>query len=191
MSEKEKMLAGKIYDANYDKELIQERQQAKELCYDYNNLRPSKIEERKQLLRKLLGKTKENFWIEQPFVCDYGYNIEIGENFYANHNLIILDGNKVKFGNNVFIAPNCGFYTAGHPLDAERRNKGLEYAKPIEIGNNVWIGGNVVVLPGVKIGDNSVIGAGSVVNKDIPANVVAVGNPCKVIKEIKGETNEK
>lgn len=184
MSEKEKMSAGEIYDANYDKQLIQERQYAKELCYDYNNLRPSKIEERKELLKKILGKTKENFWIEQPFVCDYGYNIEVGENFYANHNLIILDANKVKFGDNVFIAPNCGFYTAGHPLDAERRNKGLEYAKPIEIGNNVWIGGNVVVLPGVKIGDNAVIGAGSVINKDIPANVVAVGNPCKAIKEI-------
>lgn len=184
MSEKEKMLAGKIYDANYDKELIQERQQAKELCYDYNNLRPSKIEERKKILKKLLRKTKENFWIEQPFMCDYGYNIEVGENFYANHNLIILDGNKVRFGDNVFIAPNCSFYTAGHPLDAEARNKGLEYAKPIEVGNNVWIGGNVVVLPGVKIGDNAVIGAGSVVNKDIPANTVAVGNPCRVIKEI-------
>lgn len=184
MSEKEKMLAGEIYDANYDKQLIQERQIAKELCYYYNNLRPSQIEERKELLKKILGKTKENFWIEQPFVCDYGYNIEVGENFYANHNLIILDGNKVKFGDNVFVAPNCSFYTAGHPLDAETRNKGLEYAKPIEIGNNVWIGGNVVVLPGVKIGDNAVIGAGSVVNKDIPANVVAVGNPCKVIKEI-------
>lgn len=184
MTEKEKMLAGEIYDANYDKALIDERQKTKELCYDYNNLRPSQIEERKELLKNILGKTKENFLIEQPFVCDYGYNIEIGENFYANHNLIILDANKVKFGDNVFIAPNCGFYTAGHPLDTETRNKGLEYAKPIEIGNNVWIGGNVVVLPGVKIGDNAVIGAGSVVNKDIPANVVAVGNPCKVIKEI-------
>ena len=184
MSEKEKMLAGEIYDANYDKELIQEREDAKELCYDYNNLRPSEIEKRKELLKKLLGKTNENFLIEQPFICDYGYNIEIGENFYSNHNLIILDANKVKFGDNVFIAPNCSFYTAGHPLDAEIRNKGLEYAKPIEIGNNVWIGGNVVVLPGVKIGDNTVIGAGSVVTKDIPANVVAVGNPCKILKNI-------
>ncbi len=117
-------------------------------------------------------------------MCDYGYNIEIGENFYANHNLIILDGSKVQFGDNVFIAPNCSFYTAGHPLDAERRNKGLEYAKPIKVGNNVWIGGNVIVLPGVTIGDNTVIGAGSVVNKDIPSNVVAVGNPCKVIKQL-------
>ena len=184
MTEKEKMLLGEIYNANYDKELIEERASAKDLCYEYNNLRPSKIEERKKLLKKLLSKTKENFWIEQPFMCDYGYNIEIGENFYSNHNLIILDGNKVTFGDNVFIAPNCSFYTAGHPLDYNTRNQGLEYAKPIEVGNNVWIGGNVEVLPGVKIGDNSVIGAGSVVTKDIPSNVVAVGNPCRIIKEI-------
>lgn len=128
---------------------------------------------------------KENYWIEQPFWCDYGYNIEIGENFYSNHNLTILDGNKVKFGDNVFIGPNCSFYTAGHPLDTQRRNQGLEYAKPIIIGNNVWLGGNVCVLPGVTIGDNVVIGAGSVVTKDIPSNVVAAGNPCKIIKNLK------
>lgn len=182
MSEKEKMLAGELYQANYDDELFVERQKAKELCYEYNNLKPTDLEKRKELMRKILGKTKEQFLVEQPFICDYGYNIEIGENFYSNHNLTILDGNKVKFGDNVFIAPNCSFYTAGHPLDAEMRNKGIEYAKPIEIGNNVWIGGNVVVLPGVKIGDNTVIGAGSIVNKDIPSNVIAVGNPCKVIK---------
>ena len=184
MTEKEKMLLGKIYDANYDDELIQERISVKDLCYEYNNLKPSEIEERKEVLKKILGKTKKNFLIEQPFICDYGYNIEIGENFYSNHNLTILDGNKVTFGDNVFIAPNCSFYTAGHPLDAETRNKGLEYAKPIEVGNDVWIGGNVVVLPGIKIGNNVVIGAGSVVTKDIPSNCVAVGNPCKVIKEL-------
>ena len=143
------------------------------------------MNERKEKIKSILGKTKDNFLIEQPFVCDYGYNIEIGENFYANHNLVILDANKVKFGDNVFIAPNCGFYTAGHPINADMRNEGLEYAKPIEIGNDVWIGGNVVVLPGVKIGNNVVIGAGSIVNKDIPSNSVAVGNPCRVIKEIK------
>ena len=117
-------------------------------------------------------------------MCDYGYNIEIGDNFYANHNLLILDANKVKFGDNVFIGPNCGFYTASHPLDYPTRNKDLEYANPIIVGNNVWFGGNVVVLPGVKIGDNTVIGAGSVVTKDIPSGVVAVGNPCRVIKNI-------
>ena len=185
MSEKEKVLAGELYDANYNEELIKERYVAKDKCYDYNNLKPSDFQKKENKIREILGKTGKTFIIEQPFICDYGYNIEIGENFYANHNLIILDGNKVKFGDNVFIAPNCGFYTAGHPLDAKRRNEGLEYAKPIKVGNNVWIGGNVVVLPGVKIGDNVVIGAGSIVTKDIPSNVVAVGNPCKVIKEIK------
>lgn len=183
MDEKEKMILGELYYAN-NEELVKERVKAKDLCYEYNNLKPSQEKERKEVLKKLLGNTKENFLIEQPFICDYGYNIEIGENFYANHNLTILDCNKVKFGDNVFIAPNCSFYTAGHPLDVETRNKGLEYAKPIEVGNNVWIGGNVVVLPGVKIGDNVVIGAGSVVTKNIPSNVLAVGNPCKVIREI-------
>ena len=184
MSEKEKMISGELYDANYNKELENERLEAKDLCYKYNNLKPSQEKERKKVLKKLLGNTKENFLIEQPFICDYGYNIEIGENFYSNHNLIILDGNKVKFGDNVFIAPNCSFYTAGHPLDVETRNRGLEYAKPIEVGNNVWIGGNVAVLPGVKIGDNVVIGAGSIVTKDIPSNVVAYGNPCRPVKHI-------
>lgn len=185
MSEKDKMLRGELYDANFDKELIKERYEVKDKCFEYNNIKPSDVNKRTKLLKEILEKTKESFLIEQPFMCDYGYNIEIGENFYANHNLMILDGNKVEFGDNVFIAPNCGFYTAGHPLDYKRRNKGLEYAKPIKVGNNVWIGGNVVVLPGVTIGDNSVIGAGSVVTKDIPSNVVAVGNPAKVIKEIK------
>lgn len=184
MSEKEKMLLGEIYDANYDEELMNERIKAKDLCYEYNHLKPSQINERTEIMKKLLGKTKDNFLIEQLFECDYGYNIEIGENFYSNHNLVILDANKVVFGDNVFIGPNCGFYTAGHPLDAETRNKGLEYAKPIKVGNDVWFGGNVVVLPGVKIGNNVVIGAGSVVAKDIPENSIAVGNPCKVIKNI-------
>lgn len=184
MDEKEKMLAGELYDANYNKDLMEERLIAKDKCFEYNNIKPSKIEERTEVMRQILGKTGNQFLIEQPFICDYGYNIEIGENFYSNHNLVILDANKVEFGDNVFIAPNCGFYTAGHPLDYETRNKGLEYAKPIKVGNNVWIGGNVVVLPGVTIGDNVVIGAGSVVVKDIPSNSVAVGNPCRVIKEL-------
>ncbi len=184
MTEKEKMLAGEIYNANYDEELIKERIEVKDKCFEYNNIKPSNIEGRTKLLKEILGKYKETFYIEQPFICDYGYNIEIGKNFYANHNLVILDGNKVKFGDNVFVAPNCAFYTAGHPLDYKERNKGLEYAKPIKVGNNVWIGGNVTVLPGVSIGDNVVIGAGSVVTKDISSNVIAVGNPCRVIKEI-------
>lgn len=189
-SEKEKMLRGEIYDANYDPELIGERTRCKVMCRRYNDIQPDCLEERAALLRSLLGKTGKTFLVEQPFYCDYGYNIEIGENFYSNVNLVILDGAKVKFGDNVFIAPNCGFHTAGHPLDASRRNAGLEYARPITVGNNVWIGAGVNVLPGVTIGDNCVIGAGSVVNKDIPANTLAVGNPCRVIRlleEINGE----
>ena len=177
MTEKEKMIAGELYDANYNEDLINERYIAKDKCYDYNKLKPSNHIQKTNIIKSLFGKTGNTFTIEQPFMCDYGYNIEIGENFYANHNLIILDGNKVKFGDNVFIAPNCAFYTAGHPLDTERRNQGLEYARPINVGNNVWIGGNVVVLPGVTIGDNVVIGAGSIVNKDIPSDVVACRKP--------------
>lgn len=132
-----------------------------------------------------LGKIGEGLLIEQPFYCDYGYNIKVGNNFYANFNLVILDEASVTFGDNVFIAPNCGFYTAGHPIDAVERNKGLEYARPITVGDNVWIGAGVSVLPGVTIGDNCFIGAGSVVVKDIPPYSLAVGNPCRVIKAIK------
>lgn len=184
MTEKEKMLKQMMYDANYDKDLIGERTKAKELCYDFNMLRPSETDKQIEILKKLLGKTKKTFCITAPFWCDYGYNIEVGENFYANHNLVILDGGKVTFGDNVFIAPNCGFYTAGHPIDFERRNQGLEYAYPITVGDNVWIGAGVSVMPGVTIGNNVVIGGGSVVVKDIPDNCVAVGNPCKVIRTI-------
>ena len=184
MTEKEKMLSGMIYDANYDPPLIAERLECKELCRNYNDLRPNCMKEREALLRKILGAVKQNILIEQPFYCDYGYNIKVGENFYANFNLVILDEAPVTFGDNVFVAPNCGFYTAGHPIEAAERNKGLEYARPITVGDNVWFGAGVQVLPGVSIGDNCVIGAGSVVVKDIPANSVAVGNPCKVVKPI-------
>lgn len=183
-TEKEKCHSGELYDANYDAELIQERQVCKEKCHAYNQLAPSALKEREAIIRDLLGKTGKQFLIEQPFYCDYGYNIEIGENFYANVNCVMLDGARIIFGDNVFIAPNCGFYTAGHPLDVPRRNQGLEYAYPITVGNNVWIGAQVCVLPGVTIGDNCVIGAGSVVTKSIPANSLAVGNPCRVIRQL-------
>lgn len=184
MTEKEKMLKSMLYDANYDKDLLCERSKAKDLCYEFNQLSPSDEVGQRKIMEKLLGKTKGAFCVMQPFWCDYGYNIEIGENFFANHNVVILDGAKVSFGDNVFIAPNCGFYTAGHPIDFERRNQGLEYAYPITVGNNVWIGAGTHILPGVTIGNNVVIGAGSVVVKDIPDNSVAVGNPCKVIRPI-------
>lgn len=187
MTEKEKCAAGLLYDANYDEALIQERKICKDICFEYNTTKPSELSGKKEMLKNLLGKTKGEFTIQAPFWCDYGYNIELGENFYANHNLMILDGAKVTFGNNVFIAPDCGFHTAGHPIDAKRRNKGLEYAYPITVGDNVWIGAGVQVLPGVTIGNNVVIGAGSVVTKDIPDNVIAVGNPCRVLRKITEE----
>ena len=184
MTEKEKMLAGQIYDANYDKNLVEERQKAKELCFKYNMLNPSDTIDRENVLKELIGKIKGNILIEQPFICDYGYNIEMGDNFYSNHNLVILDAGGVKFGDNVFIGPNCGIYTSGHPIEKDVRNIGLEYAYPIKIGNDVWIGGNVCIFPGVTIGNNVVIGAGTVVNKNVPDNVVIAGNPFKIIKEI-------
>lgn len=186
MTEKEKMLAYIMYDAN-DGELVLERQICKDLCFEFNQTRPSDTKTQDEIIRRLFGKTKSSFCITAPFWCDYGYNIEAGENFYTNHNCVILDAAKVKFGDNVFVAPNCGFYTAGHPIDIERRNKALEYARPITVGDNVWIGGGVQVMPGVTIGSNVVIGGGSVVVKDIPDNVVAVGNPCRAVRAITDE----
>ena len=181
-TEKEKMLGGELYLA-FETELFEERQAAINLVYAFNNLHPSKAEERKELIKKLFGTVGENFWVEQRFHCDYGYNIHIGDNFYANVGCTILDCAPVTIGNNVLLAPNVSLYTAGHPTNNEQRVAGLEYAHPIKIGNNVWIGGGVIVLPGVTIGDNTIIGAGSVVTKDIPAKVIAVGNPCRVIKD--------
>ena len=190
MTEKEKRAQGLLYDANYNPEISQELLACKDICFQYNQILPSHEEERRALMKQLLGKTGEAFCI-QPFWCDFGYNIEIGENFYANHGCIILDGAKVTFGDNVFVAPNCGFHTAGHPLDVEQRNQGLEYAWPITVGDNVWIGANVTVLPGVTIGSGSVIGAGSVVNRDIPSGVIAAGNPCRVVREITEEDRDR
>lgn len=184
MTEKQKMQNQMLYNANYDQELLEERIRAKDLCYNFNLLRPSETTKQKEVLTKLLGKTRGEFCIMAPFWCDYGYNIEIGEHFFANHNMVILDCAKVVFGNNVFVAPDCGFHTAGHPIDYERRNEGLEYAYPITVGDNVWIGAGVQVMPGVTIGSNVVVGGGSVVTTDIPDNSVAVGNPCRVIRKI-------
>ena len=182
--ELEKMMSGDLYDATNNTTLLDLLTQTQELCHDYNLLRPSQTAERQALMRRILGKTGQRFKILSPFWCDYGFNIEVGENFFANFNLVILDEARVTFGDNVFIAPNCAFYTAGHPLDVTQRNAGLEYSLPIRVGNNVWIGGNVCVMPGVTIGDNTVIGAGSVVVHDIPAGVLAAGNPCRAIRRL-------
>ena len=189
MTEKEKMLAGMLYNSMADESLVNERQNAKRLCREYNTADPLDEQKRHEIMLSILGSTKENFRIEQPFLCDYGYNIEIGENFYANYNLTVLDCAKVTIGDNVFIAPNVGIYTAGHPLTAQQRNSGLEYAYPITIGNNVWIGAGVHICPGVTIGDNAVIGAGSVVVKDIPPHALACGVPCKVVRYITEDDN--
>lgn len=189
MSEKEKMLNGKLYNSNIE-ELAKDRLYAKDTLFRFNNLLPSKIIERNQIINNLFKKIESNYYIEPPFYCDYGYNITVGKNFYANHNCVILDCAKVTIGDNVMLGPNVQVYTAGHPVHFEIRNKGLEYAFPITIGNNVWIGGGTVINPGVTIGDNVVIGSGSIVTKDIPSSTIAVGNPCKVIREITEEDKE-
>lgn len=184
MTEKEKMLAHQWYDANFDDELKEVRLQAKELCFEYNHTRPSNVEKRNEIMEKLFGYKLENVGISIPFDTDYGWNIKFGKNVFINTNCYLMDGGGITFGDNVFIGPNCGFYTATHPLNFEERNKGLELAEPIVVGSNTWFGGHVSVLPGVTIGEGTVIGAGSVVTKDIPPHCLAVGNPCKVIREI-------
>ena len=184
MTEQEKALRGELYEAGNDAALTAERMKVKYRLQRYNQLDPRDLEQRTAHLKALLGKTGEQLMIEQPFYCDYGHNIEVGENFYANVNLVILDCNRVTIGDNVLIGPNVGLHTAGHPLNIAQRTQGLEYALPITIGDNVWIGAGVNVVPGVRIGHNSVIGAGSVVTHDIPDNVVAAGIPCRVINPI-------
>ena len=191
MTEKEKMEHQKLYDANYDKELKAERIRCKSLCQKYNNLPVENIDERHTLIKSIIGITGKNIQIEPDFWCDYGYKISVGENFYSNHGLVILDAGSVAFGNDVFVGPSCGFHTSGHPVDFERRNQGLEYAYPIVVGDNVWFGAGVQVMPGVTIGSNVVIGSGSIVTKDIPSNSVAVGNPCRVIRQITDDDRKK
>lgn len=184
MNELEKAAKGLIYDANFDETVLAARFAAKRLLHRLNALPPDAEPQRQVLLRRLLASAGERLVIEGPFHCDYGFNIRIGNNFYANVNLVILDGAEVSIGDNVFIAPNVGIYTAGHPLDPERRNAGLEYALPIRIGNDVWIGGGVSILPGVSIGDGAVIGAGAVVTKDVPPATLWAGNPARQIRPI-------
>lgn len=186
MNQKERMLNGLPYKAWMDG-LTEERRKNKKKIYRYNQLSPEEGEEQDKLIRSIVGKCGESIFIEQPFHCDYGSNIEVGNNFFANYNLVILDVGKVIIGENVQIAPNVSIYTAGHPVHPDSRNSGYEYGISITIGDNVWIGGSTVINPGVHIGNNVVIGSGSVVTKDIPDNAIAVGNPCRVIRYITEE----
>lgn len=184
MTEKEKMLAGEVYCA-IDPQLLKELAEAREVIHDYNLLRPSENKKKLKLLKGLLGHIGDDkVIINQPFRCDYGKQISIGKRFFANFNFTILDEAPVTIGDDCFVGPNVSIYTACHSTDPVERNTRQEWAKPVTIGNNVWIGGSVTILPGVSIGDNVSIGAGSVVVNDIPSNTIAVGNPCKVIKQL-------
>lgn len=183
MNHKERMLAGLPYKAWLDG-LLEERIAAQKRTYEYNHTSPDDVQRLDKILRSILGKCGSSVFINPPFRCDYGYNIEIGNNFFANYGLIILDVAKVIIGDNVQFATNVSILTAGHPIHPQSRNSGYEYGIEIKIGNNVWLGSNAVVNPGIEIGDNVVIGSGSIVTKNIPANVIAVGNPCKVLREI-------
>ncbi len=184
MTEEQKMLAGMNYSA-VDPELLRKLNETREVIWEYNNLRPSMGKELDALLRNLLGKCGKDLIIVQPFYCDYGTQIEVGEGFFANYNFTVLDEAKVTIGDNAFIGPNVSIYTACHSTDVEERNTRDEWAEPVTIGNNVWIGGDATICPRVTIGNGVTIGAGSVVVKDIPDNCVAAGNPCKVIKYLK------
>ena len=184
MTEKPIVPVGCFFKGSYNPAYEKEIEKGKDKCYRYNLLHPNDRAAQRALLGELFGKTGEEITVMPPFWCDYGYNIEVGERFYANHNTVIQDGAKVIFGNDVFIGPNCCFTTAEHALDPEMRREGVEIAKPITIGNNVWIGAGSVILAGASVGDNSVIGAGSVVKKPIPSGVVAVGVPCRPIRKI-------
>ena len=184
MIEKEKMIKGEMY-FSADEVLVNERNRARRLTRAFNNTTEEELDKRTEILKELLGRTGENIYIEPNFRCDYGYNIRVGENFYANFDCLLLDVCPITIGNNAMLAPGVHIYTATHPLDPTERNSGYEYGKPVNIGDNVWIGGRAVICPGVTIGDNVVVAAGSVVTKDVPDNVVVGGNPAKIIKEIR------
>ena len=183
MTEKEKMLAGEIYYA-CDAALTKELNETKDLLQQYNNLRSTDLDARRDMLKEILGACDDEVFINQPFYCDYGKHIRVGKRFFANFHFTVLDEAYVTIGDDAFIGPNVSIYTACHSTNPTERNTRDEWARPVTIGNNCWIGGSVTILPGVTIGDNCTIGAGSVVVHDIPSNSIAVGNPCRVIKHI-------
>lgn len=180
-TEKEKMVNGELYNAA-DPELIQDRVNARRLTRLYNQTVETEVGKRTELLKELFGTTGEQLYIEPALRVDYGYNLHVGENFYANFDCVFLDVCDIRIGNNCFLAPGVHIYTATHPLNAQERISGVEFGKPVTIGDNVWIGGRAVINPGVRIGTNVVVASGAVVTKDVPDNVVVGGNPAKIIK---------
>ncbi len=178
-----RMLSGERYDAMHPG-LHKRLADTRRALWRFNALSPDDVDEQRKIIRDLLGAVGERFHINQPFRCDYGCNIFIGENFFANFNLTVLDEARVTIGNNVFIGPNVSIYTACHPLEEDERNLGVEWAEPVTIGNSVWLGGGVTIVPGVTIGNNVVVGAGAVVTRDVPSNVVVAGNPARIIKRL-------
>jgi maltose O-acetyltransferase len=182
-TEKQKMLDGELY-LSMDSELVADRLNARRLTRLFNATAETEDELRMGLIQQLFGATGKQYYLEPTFRCDYGYNIYVGENFYANFDCVMLDVCEIRIGDNCLIAPGVHIYTATHPLEVEARNSGAEFGKPVTIGDNVWIGGRAVINPGVTIGNNVVIASGAVVTKDVPDNVVVGGNPAKVIKEI-------
>ena len=180
--EHEKMLSGELYDP-MDPELVRDRQRAREICRELNGVEPKDADRRVRLIAELLGAASD-VWIEPPFYCDYGRNITLGRKVYFNFNCIILDVMAVRIGSNSLFGPGVQIYTAMHPIDADERRKGLEFAKTVAIGDDVWVGGAAVICPGVTIGNRAVIGAGSVVTRDVPAGTFAAGNPCRVVRTL-------
>ena len=181
-SEMEKMLAGELYDA-LDEELVRARERARDLCQDLNATRERDQETRRRILTELFGKGGDSVWMQPPFYCDYGSNIALGERVFFNFNCVVLDVCRVKIGDFTLFGPAVQIYTATHPLEADLRRR-QEFGKPIEIGSDVWVGGGAIICPGVKIGSKCVIGAGSVVTRDVPEGVFAAGNPCRVLRPI-------
>ena len=185
-TEKEKMIAGELYDP-LDRQLVEDRLRTRLLIRELNDSREDEVEERSRVLKELIPNAGEGLWLQPPFYCDYGYNMRVGERVFFNFNCVVLDVSLVTIGSRTLFGPNVQIYTATHPMNHEERASGVEYAKPIVIGEDVWVGGSAVICPGVTIGDRAVIGAGSVVTKDIPSDVFAAGNPCRVIRSLKEE----